>query len=60
MSNPTPRQTPGEALVPVNGNVTAATKDALVALAQQEQRSVSQLVRRAVEAYVAQHTARIE
>lgn len=56
MSNPTPRQTPGEALVPVNGNVTMATKDALVALAQMEQRSVSQIVRRALEAYVASCT----
>lgn len=52
MSNPTPRQTPGEALVPVNGNVTAATKAALQQMADEQQRSVSQIVRRALEQFV--------
>jgi len=54
----TPRQAPGEELVACSIMVTPATKDALTWIAIAEQRSISQIGRRALEAYVQQRDAR--
>lgn len=48
----TPRQRVGEDLVPVTILIVRATRIALLALATAEQRSVSQVGRQAIEAYV--------
>ena len=48
----TPRQTPGEGLVALTLMVPPATKAALAAVAAEEQRSLSQVGRMAIEGYL--------
>lgn len=49
-----PRQTPGEALVAVTLMVPMSVKESFVSLAAADQRSVSQLGRMALQAYLDQ------
>jgi hypothetical protein len=49
----TPRQTPGEDLVQITVLLTRETRDALWQLSTADRRSLSQVGRMAIEAYVA-------
>lgn len=56
----TPRQRPGDELVALSVMVTPATKTVLAWLAEQDRRSLSQVGRMAIEAYVEQRSLEYE